>query len=142
EEQQYEAYRHVAAALKPMSVVVRTLDLGGDKFLSHMPMPTEVNPFLGWRAIRFCLQERDIFRHQLRAILRASAEGNIKMMYPMISGLDELRQANALVDEYKIELRKENIPFNEQLPIGAMIETPSAVIVADALAKHLKFFSI
>ncbi len=142
EEQQYEAYREAAAALKPMPVVIRTLDLGGDKFLAHLPLPREMNPFLGWRAIRFCLQERDMFREQLRAILRASAEGNVKMMYPMISGLEELKQANALVEEYKAELRQENIPFDEQIEIGAMIETPSAVIVADALAKRLKFFSI
>lgn len=142
EEQQYQAYHAAAAALKPLPVVIRTLDLGGDKFLAHMPSPRELNPFLGWRAIRFCLQERDIFREQLRAILRASAEGNIKMMYPMISGLDELNQANALVEEYKAELRQEQIPFDEQLEIGAMIETPSAAIVADSLAKRLKFLSI
>ena len=142
EEQQYQAYRSVAAALKPMPVVVRTLDLGGDKFLAHMQVPTEMNPFLGWRAIRFCLQERDIFREQLRAILRASAEGNIKLMYPMISGLDELTQANALVEEYKAELRLENIPFDEKLEIGTMIETPSAVIVAESLARRCNFFSI
>ena len=142
EEQQYLAYRAVAAALKPMPVVIRTLDLGGDKFLAHLHVPAEMNPFLGWRAIRFCLQERDVFREQLRAILRASAEGNVKMMYPMISGLDELNQANALVAEYKAELRQEAIPFDEGMEIGAMIETPSAVIVADSLAKRLKFFSI
>ncbi len=142
EEQQCQAYRQAAAALKPMPVVMRTLDLGGDKFLSHLQVPTELNPFLGWRAIRFCLQERDIFREQLRAILRASSEGNIKMMFPMISGLDELNQASALVEDYKAELRRENIPFDEQMEIGAMIETPSAVIVADSLAKRLKFFSI
>jgi phosphotransferase system enzyme I (PtsI) len=142
EDQQYEAYREAAAALKPLPVVIRTLDLGGDKFLAHLPAPQELNPFLGWRAIRFCLQERDIFREQLRAILRASAEGNIKMMYPMISGLEELNQANALVEEYKAELRQEQIAFDEQLQIGAMIETPSAVIVAESLAKRLKFFSI
>jgi len=142
EDQQYHAYREAAAALKPLPVVIRTLDLGGDKFLAHLPVPRELNPFLGWRAIRFCLQERDIFREQLRAILRASSEGNVKMMYPMISGLDELNQANALVEEYKAELRQEEIPFDEHLEIGAMIETPSAVIVAESLAKRLKFFSI
>jgi phosphotransferase system enzyme I (PtsI) len=142
EEQQYQAYREAAAALKPLPVVIRTLDLGGDKFLAHMPVPREMNPFLGWRAIRFCLQERDIFREQLRAILRASAEGNVKMMFPMISGLDELKQAQALVEEYKAELREEGVPFDEDLEIGAMIETPSAAIVADTLAKRLRFFSI
>jgi phosphotransferase system enzyme I (PtsI) len=142
EEQQYQDYRAAAVALKPLPVVIRTLDLGGDKFLAHMQMPTELNPFLGWRAIRISLQERDIFRAQLRAILRASAEGNIRMMYPMISGLDELKQANALLEEYKAELREEHIPFDENLPVGAMIETPSAAIVADSLAKHVRFFSI
>ncbi len=142
EEQQYLDYRATAAALKPMPVVIRTLDLGGDKFLAHMQMPAELNPFLGWRAIRISLQEQDIFRAQLRAILRASVEGNLKMMYPMISGLDELKQANALLEEYKAELRQENIPFDEHLEVGAMIETPSAAMVADSLAKHVKFFSI
>jgi phosphoenolpyruvate-protein phosphotransferase (PTS system enzyme I) len=142
EEEQFQAYRQVAAALKPHAVVIRTFDLGGDKFLSHLQVPTEMNPFLGWRAIRFCLQERDIFRNQLRAILRASAEGNVKMMYPMISGLDELNQANALVEEYKAELRKEGVPFDEQMEIGAMIEIPSAALIADALAKRVKFFSV
>ena len=142
EEQQYRDYRATAAALKPLPVVIRTLDLGGDKFLSHMQLPTELNPFLGWRAIRISLQERDIFRAQLRAILRASAEGNIRMMYPMISGLEELKQANALLEEYKAELRQENIPFDEHLEVGAMIETPSAAMVADSLAKRVKFFSI
>src|SRR6266571_2402046 len=140
EEEQYQAYIAAARALKPAPIVIRTLDLGGDKLMAHMP--TEMNPFLGWRAIRLCLQERDLFREQLRAILRASIEGNVKMMYPMISGLDELKQANALVEEYKTELRQEKIPFDEGLEIGAMIETPSAVIVADSLAKHVKFFSI
>jgi phosphotransferase system enzyme I (PtsI) len=142
EEQQYQDYRGAAAALKPLPVVIRTLDLGGDKFLAHMQMPTELNPFLGWRAIRISLQERDIFRAQLRAILRASAEGNIRMMYPMISGLDELKQANALLEEYKTELRQENVPFDEHLEVGAMIETPSAAMVADSLAKRVNFFSI
>lgn len=142
EEEQFQAYRQVAAALKPAPVVIRTLDLGGDKFLSHLQIPQEMNPFLGWRAIRFCLQERDIFRAQLRAILRASVEGNVKMMYPMVSGLDELIQANQLVEECKAELRTENIAFNEQLEIGIMVEIPSAVLAADALAKRVKFFSL
>jgi phosphotransferase system enzyme I (PtsI) len=142
EEQQFIAYREAAQALKPLPLVIRTLDLGGDKFLAHLPLPRERNPFLGWRAIRLCLQERDIFREQLRAILRASAEGNVKIMFPMISGLDELSQVTALVEEYKTELRQEKVPFDENLQLGAMIEIPSAVIVAESLAKRVKFFSI
>ena len=142
EEQQFQDYIATARALKPLPVVIRTLDLGGDKFMSHLELPQEVNPSLGWRAIRFCLQERDLFREQLRAILRASVEGNVKMMYPMISGLEELNQANALVEECKVELRQEGIPFDENILIGVMIETPSAVMVADSLAKRAKFFSI
>lgn len=142
EEEQYQAYRHVAAALKPDPVVIRTLDLGGDKLLSSLAAPTESNPFLGWRAIRFCLQHEEFFRAQLRAILRASVEGNIKIMYPMISGLDELVQANAFLEQYKAELRKENVPFDANLEVGAMIETPSAAVIADALAKRVQFFSL
>lgn len=142
ENEQFQAYHQVAAALKPAPVIIRTLDLGGDKFLSHLNVPQEMNPFLGWRAIRFCLQEREIFRVQLRAILRASAVGNVKMMYPMISGLDELNQANALLEESKAELRKEGIPFDEQLEVGAMIEIPSAALAAESLAKRVKFFSV
>ena len=142
EEEQYQAYRQVAAALKPSPVIIRTLDLGGDKFLSHLQVPQEMNPFLGWRAIRFCLQERDIFRLQLRAILRASIEGNVKIMYPMISGLDELNQANALLEEFKGELRREGVAFDEVMDVGAMIEIPSAAVAAESLAKRVKFFSL
>ena len=142
EEEQFQSYRRVAAALKPQPVIIRTLDLGGDKFLSHLQVPKEMNPFLGWRAIRFCLQERDLFRRQLRAILRASVEGNVKMMYPMISGVEELDQANALVEECKAELAKEGVAFDAQIEIGVMIEIPSAVLAADALARRAKFFSL
>jgi phosphoenolpyruvate-protein phosphotransferase (PTS system enzyme I) len=142
EEEQYQAYQQVASALKPYPVIIRTLDLGGDKFLSHLRLAPEMNPFLGWRAIRFCLQEKDLFRTQLRAILRASAEGNVKMMYPMISGLDELNQANELVEECRAYLRRQGTPFDEHMDIGMMIEIPSAVLVAEALAKRVKFFSL
>jgi phosphotransferase system enzyme I (PtsI) len=142
EEEQYQSYRKVATALKPNPVIIRTLDLGGDKFASHLQLAKEVNPFLGWRAIRFCLAQPELFRAQLRAILRASAEGNVKMMYPMISGLEELNQANALVEKCRAELRAEGLPFDEKMEIGAMIEIPSAALIADVLAPRVKFFSI
>jgi len=142
EEEQYEAYRKVAAALKPAPVIIRTLDLGGDKSLTHLRIPSEMNPFLGWRAIRYCLEEREVFRAQLRAILRASVEGNVRLMYPMISNHNELDRANAFVEQYKNELRDENIPFDQNIEIGAMIEIPSAAVAADMLAKRVKFFSV
>jgi phosphotransferase system enzyme I (PtsI) len=142
EEDQYKAYHEVAVALKPHPVIIRTLDIGGDKFVSNLQLAQEMNPFLGWRAIRFCLAQPQLFCAQLRAILRASAEGNVKMMYPMISGLDELNQANALVEKCKAELRAEKVPFNENLEVGVMIEIPSAALIADVLAKRAKFFSI
>ncbi|KAB2649234.1 MAG: phosphoenolpyruvate--protein phosphotransferase [Verrucomicrobia bacterium] len=142
EEEQYQAYRQAAETLKPDPLVIRTLDLGGDKLMSSLAIPHEMNPFLGWRAIRYCLQHEEIFRAQLRAILRASVVGNIKIMYPMISGLDELTQANAFVAQYKIELRKEGIPFDDKIEVGAMIETPSAALITDALAKRVQFFSL
>jgi phosphotransferase system enzyme I (PtsI) len=142
EEEQYEAYAAVARGLKPNPVLIRTLDLGGDKFLTQLKVPEEMNPFLGWRAIRFCLEEKEIFSAQLRAILRASAHGDIRMMYPMISGVGEMDEANALVEECKAQLTEEGVEFNPDMEIGAMIEIPSAVMVADDLAKRAKFFSI
>ncbi|MGB2599559.1 MAG: phosphoenolpyruvate--protein phosphotransferase [Candidatus Omnitrophota bacterium] len=142
EEEQFNAYKSVATRIKPNPVTIRTLDLGGDKFLSQLEVPREMNPFLGWRAIRFCLARPDIFKTQLRAILRASVFGNIKMMHPMISGIGELRQANVILNEVKSELRKKKVPFNEKIPVGVMIEVPSAAITSDILAKEADFFSI
>jgi phosphotransferase system enzyme I (PtsI) len=142
EEEQYQNYKRVAEQILPHSVIIRTLDLGGDKFMSALDLPEELNPFLGWRAIRFCLEKPEIFKVQLRAILRASTTGNIRMMYPMISGVDELRRANAMLEECRQELRAEGVPFNENLEVGAMIEVPSAALSADILAREVKFFSI
>jgi len=142
EEEHYQSYEYVAEQMNPHSVIIRTLDLGGDKFLSQFQMPREIEPFLGWRAIRFCLARPDIFKVQLRAILRASMHGNLKLMYPMISGIEELRQANQILDEAKEELRKEGTPFNPEIEVGAMIEVPSAAMTADLLANECDFFSI
>jgi phosphotransferase system enzyme I (PtsI) len=142
EEEQFAAYRQVAESLAPDPVIIRTLDLGGDKLLSHVNVAAEMNPFLGWRAIRLCLEETDLFRTQLRAILRASAFGDLKIMYPMISGVEELDAANVLLDECRGQLRAEGVAFAEALEIGVMIETPSAAMIADSLAKRVKFFSI
>ena len=142
EEDQYAAYRKVAEAVLPHSVIIRTLDLGGDKFMSALNLPEELNPFLGWRAIRFCLERVDVFKTQLRAILRASAVGNVKIMYPMISGVDELRRANAILEECRAELRTESVAFDEKMEVGAMIEIPSAAVSADILAREVNFFSI
>lgn len=142
EEEHFEAYKYVAQSMKPFPVIIRTLDLGGDKFISDLNVPADMFPFLGWRAIRFCLARPDIFKTQLRAILRASAYGNLKLMYPMISGIEELRQANALLEEAKKELLHKNIPFNKDIKVGVMIEVPSAALTADILAKEADFFSI
>ncbi len=142
EEDQFAAYHRVAERVQPNSVIIRTLDLGGDKFMSALNLPDELNPFLGWRAIRFCLERTDVFKTQLRAILRASAVGNVRMMYPMISGVEEVRRANAILEECRAELRREGIPFDEKMQVGAMIEIPSAAVAADLIAREVDFFSI
>ena len=142
EEEHYQAYKFVAQAVKDNPVIIRTLDLGGDKFLSHLEIPRDMSPFLGWRAIRFCLARPDIFKIQLRAILRASVHGNLKLMYPMISGIEELRKANILLEECKKELKEKGLAFNDSMEVGAMIEVPSAAMTADIIAKEADFFSI
>lgn len=142
EDEQFEAYKFVAQKISPNSVIIRTLDLGGDKFLSQLEVPHEMNPFLGWRAIRFCLARPEIFKTQMRAILRASAYGKLKIMYPMISGVEEVKQANVILEEAREDLRKKKIAFDEDIQIGAMIEIPSAAITSDVIAKEVDFFSI
>ena len=143
EEEQYETYRSVAEQVRPNPLIIRTFDLGGDKLAEGVADVTdELNPFLGWRAIRFCLENQDIFKTQLRAILRASAVGNIKVMFPMISGLDELRRAIVVLEECKQQLRNSRAEVAERVEVGAMIEIPSAAICASALAREVDFFSI
>jgi len=142
EDEQYEAYKQVAEAFAPNPVTIRSLDLGGDKFISSVQIPRDMYPFLGWRAIRFCLERPDIFKTQLRAVLRASVHGKIRLMYPMISGVNELRQANAVLEEVKKALEHEKIPFDQNMQVGLMIEVPSAALTADILAKESNFFSI
>jgi len=142
EEEQYQAYSQVARAVAPFAVTIRTLDLGGDKFISSVQIPKDMAPFLGCRAIRFCLERPDIFKTQMRAILRASVHGRIQMMYPMISGLGELRQANAILEQVRVALRDEKIPYDQKMKVGIMIEVPAAVMTAEALARETDFFSI
>jgi phosphoenolpyruvate-protein phosphotransferase (PTS system enzyme I) len=143
EDEQYETYRKVAERVRPDPLIIRTFDLGGDKLApGAVDISDELNPFLGWRAIRFCLENIDIFKTQLRAILRASAVGNVKIMFPMISGLDELRGAISVLAECKEELCASKIDIGDKTEVGAMIEIPSAAISADVLASEVDFFSI
>jgi phosphoenolpyruvate-protein phosphotransferase (PTS system enzyme I) len=142
EEQHYVAYRDVVERSAPHEVVIRTLDVGGDKVGLPGHGEQEPNPALGLRAIRFCLQNRDIFRTQLRGIFRASAHGKVKILYPMISGLTELQEIKRVMEEVKAELRAEGVPFDERIEIGVMIEIPSAAMTADLLAREADFFSI
>ncbi len=142
EKEHYEVYKEIAKRIFPKEISIRTLDLGGEKYSRDVLGSDEANPFMGLRAIRFCLRRKEIFKSQLRGILEASAHGNIKVMFPMISTLEELKSAIKILDEVKEELRKKEIPFNENLPIGIMIEVPSAAMIADILAKEVQFFSI
>ncbi len=141
EDQQFNAYKFVLDKFPDNIVTIRTLDLGGDKVL-HEQMEKELNPNLGWRAIRFCLARPDVFKVQLRALYRASVYGNLQIMFPMITGLEEILETKKIITEVKHELRKENIKFNENVPIGIMVETPSAALISDILAEHSDFFSI
>ena len=144
EQEQFLDYKAVVAAMAPQPVVIRTLDLGGDKPMAGNTdlFPKESNPFMGFRAIRWCLENREIFKDQLRAILMASAYGKVRLMYPMISGVDELARANAVLAECRQDLKTRHVPFDEAMEVGAMIEIPSAAVTADLLAKQASFFSI
>ena len=142
EDEQFEEYREVLQKMGDKSVIIRTLDIGGDKNVSYFDIPKEANPFLGYRAIRLCLGNVDIFRTQLRAILKASVYGNLKIMFPMISTMKELRDTKKILERAKQELVQEGIPFSDNIEIGIMIEVPSAAIISDLLAKEVDFFSI
>ena len=142
EKEQFEAYKKVLVAMNGRPVVVRTLDIGGDKKLPYLPIDPEMNPFLGYRAIRLCLDRKDIFRTQLRALLRASAYGKLRIMFPMIATIDEFVSAKALLEEEKEKLVKEGVEVGQDLQVGMMVEIPAAAVLADEFAKYADFFSI
>ncbi|EES48381.1 phosphoenolpyruvate--protein phosphotransferase [Clostridium botulinum] len=142
EDEQFESYKFALEKMEGKQVVIRTLDIGGDKTLPYLPLPEEMNPFLGYRAIRLCLDRKEIFKVQLRALLRASIYGNLCVMFPMISGLEEFLQAKEVVDECKAELKAEGKEYSEAIQWGIMVEIPAAAVYADELAKHVDFFSI
>ncbi|GIN58317.1 phosphoenolpyruvate-protein phosphotransferase [Lederbergia ruris] len=142
EEEQFESYKKVLEGMEGKAVVVRTLDIGGDKNLPYLDLPEEMNPFLGFRAIRLCLEQQDIFRTQLRALLRASAYGNLKIMFPMIATLDEFREAKQILEQEKQKLVSEGISVAEHIETGIMVEIPSTAVMADLFAKEVDFFSI
>lgn len=142
EEEQYDAYKSVLEQMGDKPVVVRTLDIGGDKELSYLDLPKELNPFLGFRAIRFCLENEDVFRTQLRALLRASVHGTLKIMFPMIATLEEYRQAKAILLDEKEDLKQEGIKVADQIEVGIMVEIPSTAVTAKQFAKEVDFFSV
>lgn len=142
EEEQFKEYKYVAEAMEGKEVIVRTFDIGADKKVDYLNLPEEENPALGYRAIRICLDDEELFKAQLRAIIRASHYGNIKIMLPMINDVWEVKKAKELINEIFNELREKDIPFNEEIEIGIMIETPAAAIISDDLAKEVSFFSI
>ncbi|MCD6167889.1 MAG: phosphoenolpyruvate--protein phosphotransferase, partial [Caldisericia bacterium] len=142
EEEQFKAYKSVIEKFKDKPVIIRTLDIGGDKQIPYLNLEKELNPFLGVRAIRLCLKRKDLFKTQLKAILRAGVFGNVKIMYPMIAVKDEIVEANNILEEVKKELKKEGKEFKENIEVGIMIEIPSAALMADELIKYVDFFSI
>lgn len=142
EEEQFQAYKAAAETMEGREVIIRTLDVGGDKDIPYLGLEKEDNPFLGFRAVRYCLQNKESYRVQLRALLRASAFGDIKIMVPLVTCVDEIRSVKALVNELMVELDAENIAYNKDIQVGAMIETPAASLIADLLAKEADFFSI
>ena len=142
EDEQYEAYKAVLEGMNNKPIVIRTLDIGGDKELPYFEMEAEMNPFLGYRAIRLCLDRKDIFKTQLRALYRASVHGKLRIMFPMISSLEELLDAKEVIKEVLKELDAENIAYSNDVEVGMMIEIPSAAVISDVLAKHVDFFSI
>ncbi len=142
EEQQFEAYKKAALVLKDKPLIIRTLDIGGDKEIPYLGLKKEENPFLGFRAVRFCLENTQLYKTQLRALLRASAFGNIKIMVPLVTCVDEIRAVKALVKEIMADLDSQGIAYNKEIQVGVMMETSASVMVADLLAKEADFFSI
>ncbi len=142
EDEQFEAYKTAAVVLKGKPLIIRTLDIGGDKEIPYLGLEKEENPFMGFRAIRYCLKHRDMFKSQIKAILRASAFGDVRIMFPLITAVEELREGKALVEEAKADLRNSGIAFNEDIPVGVMTETSASGVIADLLAKEADFFSI
>ncbi|WDU82792.1 hypothetical protein PWK10_14940 [Caloramator sp. Dgby_cultured_2] len=139
EDEQFEAYKHVLEKMEGKPVIIRTLDIGGDKHINYLNLEKEQNPFLGLRAIRLCLNRIDLFKTQLRALLRASIYGNLRIMFPMISGLEELRKAKRILKGVEEELSSQGIKYSNDYKLGIMIEVPSAAIISDMLAKEVDF---